>query len=115
MAIPDTTRRLLARRLDTHRQQRWPNLAELNIGFRGDFVYLTSIDFTGDPMPLCRLTYKKNADLWKKLGCTDLEFVFTDLDASNPLEQAQIDEILLRSGVLIVNEVRKTRGLPELV
>ncbi len=64
MAIPDNTRRLLTRRLDTHRHQRWPNLAELSIRFRGDFVYLTSTDFTGDPMPLCRLTYKKNAELW---------------------------------------------------
>jgi phage portal protein BeeE len=51
----------------------------------------------------------------KKLGWTDLEFVFTDLEASNPLEQAQIDEILLRSGVVTVNEVRKTRGLPQLL
>ena len=64
MAIPDNTRRLLARRLDTHRQQRWPNLAELSIRFRGDFVYLTSTDLTGDPMLLCRLTYKKNVELW---------------------------------------------------
>jgi len=50
----------------------------------------------------------------KKLGWTDLEFVFTDLDASNALEQAQIDEILLRSGVVTVNEVRKARGLAEI-
>lgn len=50
----------------------------------------------------------------KKLGWTDLEFVFTDLDASNPLEQAQIDEILLRSGIVTVNEVRKSRGLAEI-
>jgi hypothetical protein len=64
MAIPDTARRQLARRLDLHRQQRWPNLNELDIRFRGDFVYLTSTDFTGDPMPLCRLTYKKNPELW---------------------------------------------------
>jgi hypothetical protein len=64
MAIPDNTRRLLARRLDTHRQQRWPNLAELSIRYRGDFVYLTTTDFTGDPMPLCRLTYNNNAELW---------------------------------------------------
>ena len=61
MAIPDNTRRLLARRLDTHRQQRWPNLNELSIRFRSDFIYLTSTDFTGDPMPLCRLTYTDNA------------------------------------------------------
>jgi phage portal protein BeeE len=51
----------------------------------------------------------------KKLGWTDLEFVFTDLDAQNEMEQAQIDEILLRSGVVTVNEVRKMRGLRELI
>jgi HK97 family phage portal protein len=50
----------------------------------------------------------------KKLGWNDLEFVFTDLDAHNEMEQAQIDEILLRSGVLTVNEVRRARGLTAL-
>ena len=50
----------------------------------------------------------------KRLGWADLEFVFTDLDASNPLEQAQIEEILLRSGVMTVNEVRKARGLADI-
>ncbi len=50
----------------------------------------------------------------KKLGWTDLEFVFTDLDATNQLEQAQLQEILLRNGVLTVNEVRQMRGLPPL-
>jgi phage portal protein BeeE len=47
----------------------------------------------------------------KKLGWTDLEFVFTGLDTTNELEQAQLQEILLRSGVLTVDEVRKMRGL----
>jgi Phage portal protein len=50
----------------------------------------------------------------KKLGWADLEFVFTDLDATNQLEQAQLQEILLRNGVLTVNEVRQMRGLPAL-
>lgn len=50
----------------------------------------------------------------KKLGWTDLEFVFVDVDAPNEMEQAQIQEILLRSGVLTVNEVRRMRGLPVL-
>ena len=50
----------------------------------------------------------------KKLGWHDLEFVFTELDAQNEMEQAQIDEILLRSGVMTVNEVRRMRGLAEL-
>jgi HK97 family phage portal protein len=48
----------------------------------------------------------------KKLGWNDLEFVFNDLDARNELEEAQIQEILLRTGVLSVNEVRRLRGLP---
>jgi phage portal protein BeeE len=47
----------------------------------------------------------------KKLGWTDLEFVFSDLDAHNEMEQAQIDEILLRNGIVTVDEVRRQRGL----
>ena len=47
----------------------------------------------------------------KKLGWDDLEFVFTDVDARNELEETQIQEILLRNGVVTVNEVRKARGL----
>ncbi len=50
----------------------------------------------------------------KKLGWNDLEFVFVDVDAPNEMEQVQIQEILLRNGVLTVNEVRRLRGLPEL-
>ena len=50
----------------------------------------------------------------KKLGWNDMEFVFTDLDAPNEMEQAQIQEILLRNGVMTVNEVRQLRGLPAL-
>jgi hypothetical protein len=50
----------------------------------------------------------------KKLGWDDLEFVFADVDATDPLEEAQIQQILLQSEVLTVNEVRRMRGLPEL-
>jgi len=50
----------------------------------------------------------------KRLGWDDLEFVFTDVDAPNELEQAQIQQILIGCGVLTVNEVRRTRGLPPL-
>ncbi|MGA7560848.1 MAG: phage portal protein [Terriglobales bacterium] len=51
----------------------------------------------------------------KRLGWTDLEFVFTDLDVQDEMQQAQIDEILLRNGVVTVNEVRRARGLAEIV
>ena len=50
----------------------------------------------------------------KKLGWTDLEFVFAELDTTDPLEEAQIQQILLQNGVLTVNEVRRMRGLGEL-
>jgi phage portal protein BeeE len=49
----------------------------------------------------------------KKLGWNDLEFVFTDVDARNEMEEAKIQEVLLKNGVLTVNEVRKARGLAE--
>jgi len=50
----------------------------------------------------------------KRLGWSDLEFAFVEMDTTDPLEEAQIQQILLQSGVLIVNEVRRMRGLPEL-
>jgi HK97 family phage portal protein len=50
----------------------------------------------------------------KKLGWNDLEFVFTDVDARDERQEAEIHEILLRSGVLTVDEVRAMRGLPPL-
>jgi phage portal protein BeeE len=51
----------------------------------------------------------------KKLGWHDLEFVFTDVDARDERQEAEIHEILLRSGVLTVDEVRAMRGLAPLV
>ena len=50
----------------------------------------------------------------KRLGWDDLEFVFTDVDAPNELEQAQIQQTLIDCGVFTVNEVRRMRGLPPL-
>ena len=50
----------------------------------------------------------------KRLGWNDLQFVFTDVDAPNELEQAQIQQILIECGVLTVNEVRRMKGLPPL-
>jgi hypothetical protein len=50
----------------------------------------------------------------KRLGWNDLQFVFSDVDAPNELEQAQIQQILVGCGVLTVNEVRRMKGLPPL-
>lgn len=50
----------------------------------------------------------------KKLGWNDLEFVFADVETTDPMEEAQIQQILLQNGVMTVNEVRRMRGLGEL-
>jgi HK97 family phage portal protein len=50
----------------------------------------------------------------KRLGWDDLEFVFMGLDGGDSMEEAQIEEILLRNKVLTVDEVRRMRGLPPL-
>jgi HK97 family phage portal protein len=67
-------------------------------------------------VPTARLLaeYLTRDAIAKKLGWTDLEFVFADVETTDPLEEAQIQQILLQTGVLTVNEVRRMRGLPEL-
>jgi HK97 family phage portal protein len=47
----------------------------------------------------------------KKLGWRDLKFVFTGLDAQDPRELAELHEILIRSGIITVNEARAMRGM----
>ena len=68
-------------------------------------------------VPTARLfaEYLTRDAIAKKLGWDDLEFVFTDVDAaSDPMEEAQIQQILLQAGVLTINEVRRLRGLAPL-
>ena len=68
-------------------------------------------------VPTARLfaEYLTRDAISKKLGWNDLEFVFTDVDTpGDPLEEAQIQAILLQNGVVTVNEVRHLRGLPPL-
>jgi phage portal protein BeeE len=65
-------------------------------------------------VPTARLfaEYLTRDAIGKKLGWHDLEFLFTDVDAAaNPMEEAQIQQILIQTGVLTVNEVRRMRGL----
>ena len=50
----------------------------------------------------------------RKLGWRDLEFVFDDLEVFDERAQAELDEILLRSDVLLPDEVRLRRRLPPL-
>jgi HK97 family phage portal protein len=67
-------------------------------------------------VPTARLLadYLTRDAIGKKLGWTDLEFAFAELDTTDPLEEVQIQQILLQNGVLTVNEVRRMRGLGDL-
>ena len=84
---------------------------------RATAAEMTEMAFRSAIVPTARLVaeHLTRDAIGKKLGWTDLEFVFTDVDATDEMEQAQIDEILLRNGVLTVNEVRRNRGLAEII
>jgi phage portal protein BeeE len=67
-------------------------------------------------VPLARLVAEHlTRDLFaKRLGWTEFEFVFNDLDATDELQEVQMQTALLAAGVLTVNEVRAMRGLAPL-
>jgi phage portal protein BeeE len=64
-------------------------------------------------VPLARLIAEHlSRDLFaKRLGWPEFEFVFNDLDATDEMEEVQMQTALLAAGVLTVNEVRAMRGL----
>ncbi len=84
---------------------------------RSTAAEMTEMAFRSAIVPTARLVaeHLTRDAIGKKLGWTDLEFVFTDVDAQDEMQQAQIDEILLRNGVVTVNEVRRARGLAEIL
>ena len=83
---------------------------------RSTAAEMTDQAFQQAIVPTARLfaEYLTRDAIAKKLGWNDLEFVFAELDTTDPLEEAQIQQILLQNGVLTVNEVRRMRGLPEI-
>lgn len=48
--------------------------------------------------------------VWKYFGYTDLEFVWEEEDAVDPLIQAQINDLYVRNGTLSIDEVRGDLG-----
>jgi phage portal protein BeeE len=67
-------------------------------------------------LPLAKLIAEHiSRDLFaKRLGWPDFEFVFNDLDATDEMQEVQMQTALLAVGVLTVNEVRAMRGLAPL-
>jgi len=84
---------------------------------RSTAAEMTEMAFRSAIVPTARLVaeHLTRDVIGKKLGWADLEFVFTDVDATDEMQQAQIDEILLRNGVVTVEEVRRARGLEALI
>jgi len=64
MAIPQTARQSLQRRLEKRSHSRWPDLASLRLRFRADFAYVDGVLADDDVVSLCRLRYLGSDDRW---------------------------------------------------
>ena len=63
-APPTSTKTSLQQRLSARAQQRWPDLASVDVRFRGAFAYVTGRLADGDTLPLMRLRYGGSATRW---------------------------------------------------
>ncbi len=62
--IPESTKDSLQQRLATHALQHWPQLAGVQVRFRGTFAYVSGQLQDGEILPLCRLRYGGSATRW---------------------------------------------------
>lgn len=63
-APPASTKTSLQQRLSARARDRWPQLAGVEVRFRGAFAYVTAEMPDGDTMPLMRLRYGGSAARW---------------------------------------------------
>ena len=61
---PASTKTSLGQKLRERARQRWPQLAGIDIRFRGQFAYITGKLPDGSELPLCRLRYVGYASTW---------------------------------------------------
>ena len=64
MTIAHAARRALQQRIEVHRQHRWPDLARVDVRYRGDFVYLDAAIADDDSLRLCRLRWLGSPNSW---------------------------------------------------
>jgi hypothetical protein len=60
-AIPESTRDSIILRLLDHAETHWPQLARVQVTYRGSFGYITGVLRNGERIPLCRLRYGGSA------------------------------------------------------
>ena len=63
-APPPSTKTSLQQRLSARARERWPELAGIDVKFRGEFAYVTGRLKDGDTQPLMRLRYGGSASRW---------------------------------------------------
>ena len=61
---PVSTKTSLGQKLRERARQRWPQLAGIDVRFRGQFAYITGKLPDGSELPLCRLRYGGYASTW---------------------------------------------------
>lgn len=65
MATPPlSTKNSLSQRLNERARERWPDLAKVEVRFRGQFAYIDGHLPDGDVLRLCRLRYAGSAGRW---------------------------------------------------
>ncbi|HVC71606.1 MAG TPA: hypothetical protein VNC61_15230 [Acidimicrobiales bacterium] len=62
MNTPDRAKSDLERRLEAHRQSRWPQLTDARVRFRNPYAYVEATLPDGDDQPLFRLRWTGNRD-----------------------------------------------------
>jgi len=63
-AIPDSTKTSLAQRLRAHARTTWPQLADVQVRYHGQFAYITGELTNGEQLRLLRLRYAGSAHRW---------------------------------------------------
>jgi len=63
-APPASTKTSLQQALSARARERWPELAGVDVRFRGAFAYVTGRLADGDTLPLMRLRYGGSAARW---------------------------------------------------
>ncbi len=64
MPIPERARAELTKRLNRRWDERWPDLEDLSVRFRGSFAYVEGGLPEGFTMPLFRLRYIGSPKVW---------------------------------------------------
>ena len=61
MKIPESTKNSLELKLVMRQRERWPQLQDVQVRYRGNLAYVDGVIAEGETLPLCRLRYAGDA------------------------------------------------------